>query len=272
MSFRVHKENNLKRTINKRNLKSLLKYRDDSSSYEFFQSKAERSYTKPDHSQTSLNNAQKQLKQIKRKCNSHCPNAKKLISTKKSYSDANTLKQKAWKRSHKQMQVTLNNSKMTIKGNEIDARVPCMMVSNPDNSKSIIPLHPALVLILPLENTSLAETNPKKNLSDNTSNRLSQSSTSFPTIGMFNIEKREFVTKGSSAQPLGEQSEVRMTRGHIQSMNPTASPEQQPQCIKGPSPGTIFEGNSLNDNESSENLVSITKPKDVLKSYCQCFY
>lgn len=154
------KEKNLRGTVNKRDLKRLTKYCDDSSSFEFFQSKAERSYAKSDHSWAWIRRTRKRLKHSMKKQSLSSQEHQKRLCFKKEIMKWRKYreKQRTSKSRQHQLEMLFSNNSLAVQGNNIESKVPCMMITTWDNSKIILPLQPAHIVVLPLDKDGYPET------------------------------------------------------------------------------------------------------------------
>ncbi|CAI2384330.1 unnamed protein product [Moneuplotes crassus] len=254
MSFKITKEKNPTQTVTKRDLKGLRKYRDNSSSYEFFQSKAERSYAKSDHSQTDKNRTRKRLKHSEKRqaclaenTKEDCGLKKRIIKCKKDQE-----KQRTVESSQHPLKIILDNNKLAVQGNNIESKVPCMMVKTCNNSKTILPLQPARIMVLPLDKDGVLELTKESS----TGNVLCTSSIKqapLPNLKLYSADKGKFVPKDSPIQIQNERKERDIHMENIQALNTPVPTEQH-----------------LTLHNSKTIITRLIQ--NVMQNYCHCYY
>mmetsp|Transcript_28828 Transcript_28828/g.28540 ORF Transcript_28828/g.28540 Transcript_28828/m.28540 type:complete len:186 (+) Transcript_28828:507-1064(+) len=169
-----------------------MKYCGESSSNEFFESKAERSYAKSESSQKDFRKAMNKREPKYSDSNSEAFTWKQgalMKAKQKSH------KCRESKKRHQKMEVKARNNKLINTGNNIYSKVPYIVITNKNNTKEILPLYPAQVLIIPAKNEGHQQANLQGNLFDNTLNGSSGDFGTFSTFKTYSAEKGQFVIK-----------------------------------------------------------------------------
>ncbi|CAI2381895.1 unnamed protein product [Moneuplotes crassus] len=227
----------------------LMKYCGESSSNEFFESKAERSYAKSESSQKDFRKAMNKREPKYSDSNSEAFTWKQgalMKAKQKSH------KCRASKKRHQKMEVKARNNKLINTGNNIYSKVPYIVITNKNNTKEILPLYPAQVLIIPAKNEGHQQANLQGNLFDNTLNGSSGDLGTFSIFKTYSAEKGQFVIKENPTklQDVCRQGGVQCV--NIQSISTTASTEKQLLQKSPPS--------------------SISELEDICQKYCHCFF